>query len=126
MVSILVGFIGHASFALSRAWEIDEKPTNFYLSVDHIYSKVQGRSTDYEGTILFDPDNLGESEIAFKIKVKSVETGINKRDRHLRSEDFFEASRYPLITFASSETSKTGENTYAVNTTLTIKVPRKK
>jgi len=117
----LIGLIGSPLSAASRSWEIDKDHTNFYFSVDHIFSKVQGRFTDYEGTILFDPDNLKESEISFEIEVKSVDTGLGKRDRHLRSEDFFDASKYPLITFVSSSISKAGENIYNVNGNLTIK-----
>jgi polyisoprenoid-binding protein YceI len=117
----LIGLIGSPLSAASRSWEIDKDHTNFYFSVDHIFSKVQGRFTDYAGTILFDPDNLKESEISFEIKVKSVDTGIGKRDKHLRSKDFFDASKYPLITFVSSSISKAGENIYNVNGNLTIK-----
>ena len=107
--------------AAARPWEIDKEHTNFYFSVDHIYSKVQGRFTDYEGTILFDPDNLGESKIFFEIRVKSIDTDIRKRDRHLRSEDFFDASTYPVITFSSNSISEAGENMYTIAGTLTIK-----
>jgi polyisoprenoid-binding protein YceI len=117
----LVGLIGSPLSAEVHSWEIDKEHTNFYFSVDHIYAKVHGRFTDYKGTILFDPDNLKESEISFEIKVKSIDTGISKRDRHLLSKDFLNASKYPLITFASKSISKEGENTYEVNGTLTIK-----
>ncbi len=117
----LIGLIGSPLSAASRSWEIDKDHTNFYFSVDHIFSKVQGRFTDYAGTIIFDPDNLKESEISFEIKVKSIDTGISKRDKHLRSKDFFNSSKYPLITFVSSSISKAGENIYNVSGNLTIK-----
>jgi polyisoprenoid-binding protein YceI len=117
----LIGLIGSPLSAASRSWEIDKDHTNFYFSVDHIFSKVQGRFTDYAGTIIFDPDNLKESEISFEIKVKSIDTGISKRDKHLRSKDFFNSSKYPLITFVSSNISKAGENIYNVTGNLTIK-----
>lgn len=107
--------------AVARSWEIDEEHTNFYFSVDHIYSKVQGRFKDYEGNIRFNPDNLDSSEISFTIEVKSIDTGLSKRDRHLRSKDFFDSSKYPLITFTSTSISKTGENAYTIGGTLTIK-----
>lgn len=121
VVFFLLVLIGSPSPGVALTWEIDKGHTNFYFSVDHIYSKVQGRFTNYKGTILFDPDKLNESEISFEIKVKSIDTGINKRDRHLRSEDFLDASKYPLITFTSSTISKAGENSYNVSGKLTIK-----
>ena len=96
IVVFLFGLIASSLHAEVRPWKIDEEHTNFYFSVDHIYAKVQGRFTDYKGTLTFDPDNLKDSEISFEIKIKSVDTGIGKRDRHLRSADFFDASKYPI------------------------------
>jgi len=116
-----IGINAAPTEVIARSWEIDKEHTNFYFSVDHIYSKVQGRFKDYEGSIRFDPDNLDSSEISFKIKVKSIDTGLSKRDRHLRSKDFFDSSKYPLITFTSASISKTGENAYTIGGTLTIK-----
>lgn len=121
VVVVLVGLFGAPRHAESRSWEIDKEHTNFYFSVDHIYAKVRGRFTDFAGTIVFDPDNLKDSKFSFEIKVKSVDTGISKRDKHLLSGDFFDASKYPLITFASTGITKAEGNTYNVNGTLTIK-----
>lgn len=117
----LLGLIGSPLSAEVRSWEIDKEHTNFYFSIDHIYAKVQGRFTDYKGSVLFDPDNLQESKISFEIKVKSLDTGISKRDRHVLSKDFFDASAYPLMTFSSNSISKAGENMYTVKGELTIK-----
>jgi polyisoprenoid-binding protein YceI len=121
LVVFLVGLIVSPLYAEVRSWKIDKEHTNFYFSVDHIYAKVQGRFTDFKGSFLFDPDNLKDSEISFEIKVKSVDTGISKRDKHLLSEDFLYASEYPLITFAGNNITKGGENIYNVNGKLTIR-----
>ncbi|KAB2887587.1 MAG: YceI family protein [Desulfobulbaceae bacterium] len=121
VVAVLVGLFGSPRHAEARSWEIDKEHTNFYFSVDHIYAKVRGRFTEYSGTIVFDPDNLKDSRFSFEIKVKSVDTGISKRDKHLLSDDFLDASKYPLITFTSKSVTKAEGNTYNVNGTLTIK-----
>lgn len=121
VVAVLLGFFGSPRHAEASSWEIDKEHTNFYFSVDHIYAKVRGRFTDYSGTIIFDPDNLKDSKISFEIKVKSVDTGIGKRDKHLLSDDFFDASKYPLMTFTSTSITKGEGNTYNVNGRLTIK-----
>lgn len=120
-VVLFVGLIGSPLHAEVRPWEIDKEHANFYFSVDHIYAKVHGRFTDYNGTFLFDPDNLKDSKISFEIKVKSLDTGISKRDKHVLSADFLDASKFPLITFASSSITKAAGNTYNVNGKLTIK-----
>jgi polyisoprenoid-binding protein YceI len=121
VVVLLAGFIVSPLHAEVRSWDLDKEHTNFYFSVDHIYAKVHGRFTDFKGIFLFNPDNLKDSKISFEIKVKSVDTGISKRDRHLLSEDFLDASNYPLITFTSNSITKEGRNTYNVNGKLTIK-----
>ena len=121
VLAVLVGLFGSPRHAEARSWEIDKEHTNFYFTVDHIYAKVRGRFTDFTGTLLFDPDNLKDSKISFEIKVKSIDTGIGKRDRHLLSDDFLDASKYPLITFTSTSITKAEGNTYNVKGTLTIK-----
>lgn len=121
VVAVLVGLFGSPQHAEARSWEIDQEHTNFYFTVDHIYAKVRGRFTDFTGTVFFDPDNLKDSKISFEIKVKSVDTGISKRDKHLLSGDFFDASKYPLITFTSTSITKAEGDTYNVKGTLTIK-----
>lgn len=121
VAAVLVGLFGSPQHSEARSWEIDKEHTNFYFSVDHIYAKVRGRFTDFTGTVFFDPDNLKNSKISFEIKVKSVDTGISKRDEHLLSGDFFDASKYPLMTFTSTSITKAEGDTYNVNGTLTIK-----
>lgn len=121
VVLFVIGLIGSPSSGVARIWEIDKELTNFCFSVQHIYSKVHRRFTDCKGFILFDPDNLKESKISFETKVKSIDTGISKRDRHSRSKDFLNSSKYPLNSFAGSTISKAGENSYNVNGKLTIK-----
>jgi polyisoprenoid-binding protein YceI len=121
VLAVLVGLLGSPQHAEAQTWEIDKEHTNFYFSVDHIYAKVRGRFTDYTGTLNFDPDNLKDSKISFEIKVKSIDTGISKRDKHLLSDDFFDASKYPLMTFTSTSITKAEGNTYNVKGRLTIK-----
>lgn len=118
---VVMVLLGSPLRAEVRSWEIDREHANFYFSVDHIYAKVQGRFADFSGTFLFDPAHLNDSKISFEIKVKSVDTGNGKRDKHLLSKDFFDASQYPLITFVSTSITKAGDNTYTINGNLTIK-----
>ena len=116
----LLLFSQHAS-AAARAWELDTDHSNVYFSIEHIYAKVQGRFNTIAATVHFDPANLKESRFDFEIKVDSIDTGIDQRDDHLRSPDFFAAATHPLITFRSTGITDAGEGVYQVAGTLTVK-----
>ena len=105
----------------ANQWELDMAHTNFYFEVKHTYAPVRGQFMDFTGDVYFDPDNLVKNKFDFVIKVDSVDTKIGKRDTHLRSPDFFDTGKYPLMTFKSSKISYGGVNKYLVDGTLTIK-----
>ncbi len=107
--------------AAVRVWELDKGHSNFYFSVDHIFSKVHGQFNDYSGEIRFDPDNLAESRFHFAIKTASVDTNIAKRDKHLQSADFFDSAKYPLLTFESTKITDAGNGLYEVLGKFTVK-----
>ena len=105
----------------AQQWQLDPVHTNFYFEVKHTYAAVRGQFTEFTGDVYFDPDNPAKSKFDFVIKVDSVDTRVGKRDTHLRSPDFFDAGKYPLITFTSSKVTPAGDNKYIVEGTLTIK-----
>jgi len=107
--------------AVAQQWHLDTAHTNFFFDVTHTYATVRGQFMEYAGDVYFDPDNPEKSKFDFAIKVNSVDTRIGKRDTHLRSPDFFDAAKYPLMTFNSSKVSHGGDNTYIVEGILTIK-----
>ena len=118
---LLFLFVFQPVLGLSQEWKLDPVHTNFYFGVQHTYATVRGRFTDFNGNIIFDPDQPEKSSFNFVIKVDSIDTGVGKRDTHLRSPDFFDAGRYPLITFKSTKVSSAGDNRYTVEGTLAIK-----
>jgi len=120
-ITILLAFIFFAQNSSAASWELDKAHSNFYFSVDHIFSKVNGLFEDYTGTIQFNPDKLDESKFVFKINVNSINTHNTKRDKHLLSADFFNESKFPVIQFESNNISKAGDRLYNVAGTLTIK-----
>ncbi len=111
----------HNGAAETPVWNLDKAHSNFYFSIDHIFSKTRGHFEDYSGTIKFDPNNLPDSKIIFEIQVDSINTYNGKRDKHLLSEDFFNESDFPLMRFESSEITAAGNNLYNVKGTFTVK-----
>jgi polyisoprenoid-binding protein YceI len=109
------------SFAASSTWTIDPAHTGFYFGVNHIYSEVKGFFDKYDGTILFDPNDLNASRFEFTVYIDSVNTNNRKRDSHLRSGDFFDSKNFPEMTFKSTSISHTQNNKYSVKGILTIK-----
>jgi polyisoprenoid-binding protein YceI len=110
-----------SAFAAARTWELDSVHSAIYFSVDHIYSKVRGKFDEFSGKIDFDPANLAESSMKFVILTKSINTSIAKRDKHLQSEDFFDAAEYPEMVFESTAITSAGGAGYSVNGKLTVK-----
>jgi polyisoprenoid-binding protein YceI len=118
--SLIVLYVPNA-WSAARTWELDPQHSSVYFRIDHIFSKVQGRFAEMKSRINFDPANVQESSFAFEIKVDSVETGEPKRDKHLRSPDFFDSVKYPLITFVSTAITDGGGGVYNVAGQLTVK-----
>ena len=65
-------------------------------------SKVTGKFTDFSVDVVWDEADLGASSVQLVIQVESVETGIEGRNKHLKTADFFDVEQFPTITFSSS------------------------
>jgi polyisoprenoid-binding protein YceI len=105
----------------AQQWHLDTVHTNFFFDVKHTYATVRGQFMDFSGDVYFDPDHPETSRFDFVIKVNSVDTKVGKRDTHLRSPDFFDAAKYPFMTFKSARVLSAGDNKYIAEGTLTIK-----
>lgn len=105
----------------AAAYQVDPAHSSINFAVRHYgISVVRGRFTDFAGTIRFDEKDVAKSSVEFTAKIASVNTDVAKRDEHLRSPDFFDAAKYPELTFKSSKVSKRGDEWVCAGT-LTIK-----
>lgn len=100
---------------------VDKTHSNVEFKVRHLTSNVRGRFTDFDGTINVDPAKPTAGTVSFTIKAASIDTNEPKRDAHLRSEDFFDAAKYPEITFKSTSIKPAGKDRYDVTGTLTMR-----
>ena len=83
-------------------------------------SKVTGKFTDFTVDADWNDADPSLSTISVTIQASSINTGIEKRDNHLRSADFFDVDNYPTITFVSSSIEGTGSD-FVVKGTFTMR-----
>lgn len=102
-------------------WNVDVPHTGIEFSVRHFFTPVSGHFTDYEIDLSYDPHDPAQSSVQVRIDVASVNTGNDRRDDHLLSGDFFEADRYPHITFTSKRVRAAGRDRFVATGDLTIK-----
>ncbi|MFC5542476.1 YceI family protein [Ureibacillus suwonensis] len=104
-------------------WVIDKAHSEIGFEVKHMMvSKVRGHFDSYDAEIEADDlTDLTNAKISFAFDVASINTKLEDRDNHLKSADFFDAEKYPKITFQSTEIKKTGDSEYEVTGNLTIK-----
>src|SRR6185295_3016656 len=104
------------------AWTIDAAHTLVEFSVKHMMiTTVRGRFTKFDGTLNINDEHPERSTVEGTIQTASIDTHEPKRDEHLRSADFFDAEKYPTITFRSRRIEPTGDNQYKVVGDITIK-----
>ena len=99
----------------------DMAHTNIGFTVKHmVIATVPGKFGDYTINFIFDEKDLSKSSIKATIKTASINTDNSKRDEHLRSADFFDAEKYPEITFISNKIMKKSDQ-FIAKGTLTIR-----
>ena len=102
-------------------WKIDPSHSLIEFSVRHLMiTTVKGRFGGVEGTVRLDDANPAAVDVDVRIDVSSIDTREPQRDVHLRSADFFEAEKYPHITFAARRPIARKGNVFELAGDLTI------
>ena len=110
-----------SDFSMSRIYPIDREHSYIGFSIRYMgFAKVRGRFTDFSGTFLFDEKDITQSSGTVFIKVESLDTDYEFRDKDLRSANWFEAEKYPFIKFQTKRVVRNGASVEAVGD-LTIK-----
>jgi polyisoprenoid-binding protein YceI len=109
------------SAAAQDTWQLDSNHSSAQFSVRHLgVSTVRGAFTKVSGTVQYDVANLGKSSIQATIDAASVDSRVEMRDNDLRSPRFFDAQKYPTITFQSKKVESAGAGRLKVTGDLTI------
>ena len=118
IAGLLTALAGSALAADEYA--IDATHTNIGFGVKHmVVSTVKGNFKEFSGAIMLDEADMAKSSVKVTIKAASIDTNNQKRDDHLRSDEFLDAENYPEITFESRKIAKKGDGFVATGT-LTI------
>jgi len=105
----------------TTTWQIDPNHTLVEFSVKHMmFTTVKGRFTKVSGTIVENTKTPSNSSVIAEVAVESVTTGVDQRDGHLKSPDFFDAARFPTITFKSTSVRATSGDDFELVGDLTI------
>lgn len=103
-------------------WKIDTAHSEVQFKIKHlVISTVTGSFDEYDATVEQHGDTFEDADVHFEAKTASVNTGNEQRDEHLRSDDFFNAEKYPKITFEGKSLEKTGDDEYELTGDLTIR-----
>ena len=121
LISLIVA--SHSvSYARKTSFEVDQKESKVGFMVKHKITKdVYGGFRNVEGNVTFDKEQNSIVNVEAKIDVNSIDTGNSKRDRHLKSPDFFDANNFPFIIFESSDVKKLENGKYIVTGLLTMR-----
>ena len=96
--------------APAETYKIDSAHSQIAFSLHQFVSSVRGEFHRFSGTIEVDRDHPERSSVTARISVGSIDTKIQKRDHHLLSAEFFDAAKFPEVTFKSRSVKRTGEN----------------
>jgi polyisoprenoid-binding protein YceI len=122
-LAILTGILALAAplaLAQTSTWVSDPNHSEVDFSIVHMsVSKVHGRFGNVKATIVLNDADVTKSTVTATIGVDTVDTGVDQRNNHLKSADFFDVANLPLATFTSTSVAKNGSHlTVTGNLTL--------
>ena len=105
----------------AATWNIDPDHSNVGFKVKHLMvSNVKGNFDKFSGSVDLNEKDVTKSRVEVSIDTKSVNTNVNKRDEDLRSPNFLDVAKYPVMTFSSKKVAKAGKGKLKVTGDLTL------
>ncbi|KIC96332.1 YceI family protein [Flavihumibacter solisilvae] len=122
MLLFVAGSLFATSLSAQTKWKLDKNHSNVRFSVSHmVVSESEGTFKIWDGSVENGKPDFSDAKISFSIDVNSINTENENRDKHLKSDDFFNAEKYPTIKFESTSMQSLGNNKYKLNGNLTIR-----
>ena len=110
----------HSLAAAGEAYRFDQAHSTIGFSVHQFLGSTHGKFKKFDGRIEIDREHPENSSVSARIDVRSIDTGVVKRDNHLRSPEFFNVEKYPELTFKSRSVKQTGPQTGDIVGDLTM------
>ena len=110
-----------ATATATRTYQIDKAHSEAAFQVRHLLTKVRGRFSDFQGTVVLDEAKPERSSVSITIQAASIDTSEPSRDAHLRSADFFAVDEFATLTFTSTEMVPAGKDLLEVTGDLTVR-----
>jgi len=126
-LSFLLALLVSGTFASAQTtWTIDNVHSKIGFSVTHMaVAETEGKFNDYQGTVVAKSDDFNGAEVTFTAKAASIDTDNERRDGHLKSPDFFDAEKFPEVSFKGNLV-KNATGKYKLVGDLTMKGVTKK
>lgn len=103
-------------------WNVDPAHSNVRFTVEHmVISEVEGSFKKFNGSITTTKPDFTDAAVEFTVDVNSIYTDNDSRDKHLKSDDFFNAEKYPNMVFKSTSFKKASGNKYVLKGNMTIR-----
>ncbi|MCF1715222.1 YceI family protein [Flavihumibacter sp. RY-1] len=103
-------------------WKLDKGHSSVRFSVNHmVVSEAEGTFKMWDGTVENSKDDFSDAKINFTVDVNSINTDNERRDGHLKSDDFFNVEKFPTMKFESTSMKPLGNNKYELKGNLTIR-----
>jgi polyisoprenoid-binding protein YceI len=103
-------------------YKLDPNHTNVLAEWSHRgYSRTVAHFGQVDGTLVYDADDVGKSSVQVTLPLSGLETFVPDFNEHLRSDDFFDAAKFPTATFRSTKVEQAGGNKLKVTGDLTLR-----
>lgn len=117
---LAIAFLSTTTFA-QTIWKADPAHTQVSFGITHMgISEVEGKFNNFSGRIEAQSEDFSDAKYFMEIEVPSIDTGVEMRDNHLKSADFFNVEKYPVMVFRGATSEKIGNNRYKVKGELTF------
>jgi polyisoprenoid-binding protein YceI len=120
-ITMMMAAIMISAATFAQSWTLDKAHAKLGFSITHLMvSDVEGTFKTFDITLNSSKDDFSDAVITLTADINSINTDNDKRDAHLKSPDFFDAAKFPSLSFKSKSFTKVSGKNYKLTGDLTI------